>query len=156
MRTKARLILLALPAGRKVGLSRSHGLGYGYAVFRQDAAFRGHVEKDSHGFNTFLIEDVVNIGCEVIADCVFGDGKLAGPLGRKRFDVLETVVAGLDEVLGDALIHWYAACNAPNGGYERQAGQGVPLLGQVVREHVFAPPPATVRAASPGRRSRAP
>ena len=45
----------------------------------------------------------MDVGGEVAAEGLFGDGKFGGPLGDEGVDVLEAVVAGLDEVGGDLI-----------------------------------------------------
>ena len=57
-------------------------------VFGQDAEGGGGAEEDAHAFDAFFVEDVVDVGGEVGADGLFGDGELAGPLGDEGFDVL--------------------------------------------------------------------
>ena len=72
----------------------------GYGVFGEDAELGGGAEETCHAFKALFVEDVVNVGGEVGADGLFGDGKAVGPLGYQGIDVLEAVDAGLDEVLG--------------------------------------------------------
>ena len=45
----------------------------------------------------------MNVGGQVSADGLLGDCNAAGPLFGQRVDVLKSVVAGLDEVLGDGI-----------------------------------------------------
>jgi len=117
-------------------------LGSGEGVFRQCATLCGEAEEGAHGFKAFFVEGVVDVGGEVGADGLLGEGELAGPLGDEGVNVLEAVVAGLDEVVGDGLVQragqdfglWGGG---PDGGDEGESGEGVPLLGEVVVDEVF-------------------
>jgi len=59
-------------------------------------------------------------------------------LGDEGVDVLQAVIAGADEVFRDALIQNAAVRSTPDGGDENQAGEGAPLVGQVVVDELFA------------------
>jgi hypothetical protein len=61
------------------------------------------VEEDPHAFEAFLVEGVMDVGGEVGSDGGFGNGEFGGPFGDEGVDVLEAVVAGLDEVGGDLI-----------------------------------------------------
>jgi hypothetical protein len=45
----------------------------------------------------------MDVGGEVGSDGGFGNGEFCGPFGDEGVDVLEAVVAGLDEVGGDLI-----------------------------------------------------
>jgi hypothetical protein len=45
----------------------------------------------------------MDVGGEVGSDGGFGNGEFGGPFGDEGVDVLEAVVAGLDEVGGDLI-----------------------------------------------------
>jgi hypothetical protein len=77
-----------------------------------------------------------------------GMGSFFGPLGYQGIDVLQAVVAGLDEVVEMELMDPRSSNegpgtgtwdrNAPDGGDEGKAGEGVPLFGEVVVDELFA------------------
>ena len=75
-------------------------------------------EEYSHGFEAFFVEDVVDVGGQVGADGLLGEGELAGPLGYERVHVFEAVIAGVDQVSGDGLVQRPTARSAPDGGDE--------------------------------------
>jgi hypothetical protein len=68
----------------------------------------------------------------------FGDRESCGPLGDQGVDVLDAVDAGLVQVVGNALVQRPAVRSTPDGGDEGQAGEGAPLVGQVVVDELFA------------------
>lgn len=74
------------------------------AEFRQDAEAGGFAEEDSHSFDTFLIQVVVNVRGEIGANGFFWHRDAERPFGYERVDVLETVDAGLGEVVDGAFV----------------------------------------------------
>ena len=110
----------------------------GDVVLGKDAGFGGHAEEASHALDALLVEDVVDVGGEVGADGVFRERESAGPLDDKWVDVFDAVDAGLDEVLDNALLQRLAAGRSPDGGDEGEAGEGMPIVGEVVIDEFFS------------------
>ena len=69
----------------------SCGFAHGEAELRQNLGFGGQAEECLHAFDTFFVEDVVDVGGEIGADGLAGDGDAVGPLRYQRVDVLEAV-----------------------------------------------------------------
>jgi hypothetical protein len=44
-------------------------------IFGQDAEGGGGAEEEAHAFNTFFVENVVDVGGEIAADGFFRDGE---------------------------------------------------------------------------------
>ena len=120
----------------KVGVAE--WLSNGEGVVGEDTGFGGYAEETAHAFDALFVEDIVNVVGEVGADGAFGDGESAGPLGGQSFNALEAVDAGLDEICRDALIQRTALCNTPDCRDEGEAGEGFPLVGEVVVDELFA------------------
>ena len=86
------------------------------------------------GAETGLVEVVVDVVGEVVADGFGRDGDAGGPLADEIGDVGEAVIAGEIEVVdelgggggGEGL-----GARGPDGGDPGEAGAGVPLVGEV-------------------------
>ena len=79
----------------------------GEFVGGEDVAFGGEAEEAAHAFDALFVEDVMDVVGEVGADGLLGDGELARPVLDESLDVLETVIAGVNEVFGDAFADWH-------------------------------------------------
>src|SRR5579863_8536627 len=82
------------PGDRWYGLD--YGFGDGECVLGKDAEIGGGAEENAHAFETFFVEDVVDVGGEIGADGLFLNGEFGGPFGYEGIDVRQAVVAGLD------------------------------------------------------------
>jgi len=67
----------------------------------QDAGFSSVSAEELNGLEAGLVEDVVNVLGEVVADGGGWDGDARCPLVDEVFDVGEAVVAGVGEILGE-------------------------------------------------------
>ena len=102
----------------------------------QDSSFCSVAAEELDGGYAVVIERVVDVAGEVVADGFGGDGDARRPLGDERVDVGETVVAGLLKVFdelrgGDRGGGESFGANSPDGGDPGQAGAGAPLVGHV-------------------------
>lgn len=100
----------------------------------QSAGGGGEFAKEGDRAEAGLVEGVVDVLGEVGADGFGGDREARGPFVDEVFDVLEAVVAGELEVVGelgggDAGEEVGAA--GPDGGDPGEVGAGVPLVGEV-------------------------
>jgi len=77
---------------------------------------------------------------QVGADSLLGERKLAGPMLHKSVNVFETMIAGADHVLCNAVAHRAAPgdSGAPDGGDEGKAGQIAPFFGKVQVNELLA------------------
>ena len=67
----------------------------------QDAGFSSVSAEELNGLEAGLVEDVVNVLGEVVADGGGREGDAWSPLLHEVFDVSEAVVAGVGEILGE-------------------------------------------------------
>ena len=65
-------------------------------------------------------------------------GSWREPVLDQRVDVLQAVIARLNEILLDSFIQWATACNTPDGGDEGETGERFPFFGKVVINELFA------------------
>jgi hypothetical protein len=82
------------------------------------------------------VEDVVDVGAEVVADGGWWDGDARCPLFDEVVDVEEAVVArGLEVVgelsCGECIGADGFGADGPDGGYPREIGASVPFVGEI-------------------------
>jgi hypothetical protein len=85
--------------------------------------FGGHADKYARAFNGLFVDGVVGVGDETGAEGPFGDGEFLRPFGDEGVDILETVEAGLVEVLGDGFQCQVGRFGVIGSGGETKAGR---------------------------------
>ena len=126
----------------------------GRGVGGENAEFSGHAEEAAHSLHALFVEDVVDVEGEIVGNDLLGDGKAVGPLDDEAVQIFVAVNAGLIQIVDHLFVDRAFGRCAPDGGDERQAGDRLPFLGEIVVDKRFAGALEAVGALFQGQQGR--